>query len=390
MAPKPKRKPVSASKSIKHITHTKAMTLVDTPPISDQIKERCAEARHIVLLVAQIDPDAIGSAMLFRHYLKACLGVGSGMIEMYYAGTVSHPQNKCIFNMFELDNFFQPMPKNLEKDEDTLWVLLDSCSLNDIRFNGVSVDLSQVDIIIDHHKKDVTQDEEDKRVYLMESIGSAATLVVQLLDSEEDGLESLEDNDEKTTALTLGAIGIKSDTRNFTSGITHGKDFEAFAKLYPYCDKEAILAVENFPLDRFYPILKAVLNTQLITKGRIIASAGYIDEEDGDLLAEACAQLIRDSRVGVVVVWGAVKGTSKIRLSFRSKDPTLNLHDKIREVFGGGAKQKKGFGEGGAVLDIGDLGTLDTSGADGGDYQNKLLALIEALIEMRVSIMLRD
>lgn len=388
MAPKPNRKkpPTKPTKT----THTKAMTLVDSPPISEQIRDRCAEAQHIVLLVAQIDPDAIGSAMLFRHYLQARIGVSSSMIEMYYAGAVSHPQNKCIFNMFELDNFFQPLPSTLPKKEGTVWVLLDSCSLTDIRFSGSAVDLSQVDIIIDHHKKDVDQDDEDKRVYFMESIGAAATLVVQLLDNDEEDLESLEDTDEKTTALTLGAIGIKGDTRNFTSGITHEKDFEAFAKLYPYCDKEAMLAVENFPLDRFYPILKEVLNSLRLTKGRILASAGYIDEEDGDLLAEACAQLIRDSRVGVVVVWGAVKGTSKIRLSFRSKDTTLNLHDKIREVFGGGAKQKKGFGEGGAVLDIGDLGTLDISGAEGEDYQNKLLDLIEALIEMRVSIMLRD
>lgn len=370
--------------------HTKTMAATEMPVVFEQVKGLCQGAQQVVLLIAQVDPDAIGAAMLFRYYLQACLGHASSAITVYYAGPVSHPQNKCIFNIFELDTFFQPLPEKLEKEENTIWVLLDSCSLKDIRFKDSEIDLNQVDLIIDHHKKDIDSKKADERVYFMEPVGAAATLVVHFLDNEEHKLDDLGDTEDRATAFTLGAIGIKSDTRNFTSGLTHPKDFEAFAKLYPFCNRDNMLAVENYPLDRFYPILREVLNSQKITGGRMIASAGYIDEGDGDLLAEACSQLIRDSRVRVAIVWGAMRGSSKIRLSFRSQDPTLNLHDKIREVFGGGAKQKKGVGEGGAVLDIGDLGTLDISGSEGEAYQEKLLDLVAALIEMRVSIMLRD
>ncbi len=390
-SPRTSKKKISTSqKTGKPHLQTKAMKLAEATSIAEQIKEKCESAKRIVLFVAQVDPDAIGSAMLFRYYLKAVLGVSSSTIEVYYGGAVSHPQNKCIFNLFELDTIFHPVPKEVNKEDGAVWVLLDSCSLKDARFEGTSLDLSRVDIIIDHHKKDMDELEDEGRLYLMESIGSAATLVVQLFENEFADLSILEDSDDKSTAMTLGAIGVKNDTRNFTSAMAHKKDFGAFAKLYPYCDRESMLAVENYPLDRLYPILRAVLNNQKIAKSRIIASAGYIDEEDGDLLAEACTQLIRDSRVSVAIVWGAVESTSKIRLSFRSQDPTLNLHDKIRQVFGGGGKQKKGVGEGGAVLNIGDLGSLDTSGVEGEEYQTKLLELIEALIEMKVSIMLRE
>ena len=79
--------------------HTTYKTLeVAREKIAVEIKTRCEGKKKFIIWIAQIDPDAIGSAMVIRHYLMVCLNIDPSYIQIYYGGAVSHAQNRCIFN----------------------------------------------------------------------------------------------------------------------------------------------------------------------------------------------------------------------------------------------------------------------------------------------------
>jgi len=372
--------------------HTLYKTLeVAREKVTTEIKDKCEGKKKFVIWIAQIDPDAIGSAMVIRYYLMVCLNIDPSYIQIYYGGAVSHAQNRCIFNIFELDNLFQRISceEVPHKEEEEIWFLVDSNDLNDSRFSGM--DLSDIDIIIDHHRISAKQKTEDK-IYFIDSIGSASTLTVELLETECSGLENLPSDSDREKVLTLASIGIRNDTNNFTSALTHTRDTEALNKLIPFIDNDLTIQVENYPLDNnYFSILSNVLETRKVKGIRAIASAGYIYEEDGDQLAEACNLLIREARVSIAVVWGIILETGRVRLSIRSKDVSLNLDSKLKEVFEGkgGAKQTKGVAEGGVHLDMGDFvpsGPLK----DDETYKEYWRNIIEANITGKISLMLKD
>jgi len=302
---------------------------------------------------------------------------------MYYGGPVSHPQNRCLFTLFELETLLKPVPDKLVKEDGDVWVLLDSNAINDRR---ISTDLSQgVDIVVDHHREDAIEDAPENRIILIESVGSACTLVTELFSAED--LSEIAVND-TYNALTLAAIGIRNDTHNFTSELTQQRDLTAFGLLMPYIDQTLVSQSENYPLERrYYEIMQEILNSIELNDSCVVASAAFIKESDGDQLSDAAKLLIRGTQITLAVVWGVVQEKSLIRLSFRSSNPSFNLDAKIKQVFSqGGAKQSRAYGEGGARMEIGDLAILN----DDPEYKESLLRTISLQVEQRVSQMINE
>lgn len=352
------------------------------------IKEACSSASKVSIFITQVDPDALGSAMMFRLYLINQLEWEASAVNIYYGGKISHPQNRAIFNLFELDGIMNPISPELEKEEGELWVLVDSNALDDKR---VDIDLEPIDIIIDHHRIEASQKREDK-LYYIKTMGSACTLVVDLVfPTKQDPDFTNISPEELARTMTLGSIGIRNDTHNFTSEMTKEADLLAFHRMMSYVDQKLATEAENYLMsDREFCILRNVLNSREVVGTRAIASAGYIYADDADQIAETANLLVKDSQVSLAVVWGIILEQGIVRLSFRSRNLSMNLDDTIKEYFGdskGGAKQSKGHGEGGAILSLGDLAPVNDKDTK---YKELLEKLIAAIIEHRVAQMVRE
>lgn len=303
---------------------------------------------HIFL--AQIDPDAIGSSIGLKHILDE-LGVENCYI--WYFGGVSHDQNRQIFSRFDLTRRMRPasdMEKPLNGDD--VAVLVDSCTIRDVRIGSV-LGTHKPLIIIDHHSGlDVT--ETDDTFYHVEIAGSACTLIVQLMESM--GMMDLRDS-EKWIA-TLLALGIYEDS-NDLSDVGH-EDVEAYAKI---C-KEVVSFQElkrliHYPKSRSFFKNKSQALVNMEENGsRILASVGVIGSDRGDDISTVADELIEIEGVSLVIVYGILSDTQKVRLSARSTDMSQSIDEFLRRRFVGrvgGKITDTGSGIGGGLVEL-DLG----------------------------------
>lgn len=348
------------------------------PKVVQAIKERCENAKKIVLISTQIDPDAIGAMSLMRLLLVSFFNHDSSKIVEYYGGPVADAENRTIFTHFQLQNTFQPVPDVLKKGDDEVWILLDSNSINDRR---VSIDLSGVDVVIDHHIEDKVS-KEGNRIFLVERVGATCTLVMEMLASLVGEFSQLKKLDQE--ALTLGAIGLFNDTNGLRNESTTERDINAFYLLRRLASTADVCKVAQYPLTmRDLKILSQILNSCSIVGSCIISSAGYVNEVDADNLARGASLLLRLSQVTLAVVWGIIAEKRLVVVKARSYNPTTNISGMLKAAFGdarGGGKQSASYGEGGATLDLSSLGEVISEE----DYRASLGKVVDQQIRARI------
>ncbi|MCG6551230.1 MAG: hypothetical protein L7F77_02790, partial [Candidatus Magnetominusculus sp. LBB02] len=140
----------------------------------EHLKKTLEALSTLPIVITQIDPDAIGSAMLLRF-----IAMKSGKDAIiYYCGHFGHPQNRTMFTLFDLGSIIFPikeMPKEIKH-----CALVDSSQVNDARLMGRTI---APIIIIDHHDTDSKIKEEyDNNIFVMiDRVGAAATLLSEIL-----------------------------------------------------------------------------------------------------------------------------------------------------------------------------------------------------------------
>jgi nanoRNase/pAp phosphatase (c-di-AMP/oligoRNAs hydrolase) len=119
------------------------------------------------ILVTQVDPDAVGSAVV----ASAIFELMGKKSKIHYCGNFGHPQNRAISNRFNLKSEMSQVPDD-NKDEylgalDNI-VLVDSSLADDSRVGAVIDPI----IVIDHHRgADLT--DSDNTFMWIEDVGSA-------------------------------------------------------------------------------------------------------------------------------------------------------------------------------------------------------------------------
>ena len=301
----------------------------------DQFQEVIKQGKgEIYAIVAQLDPDAIGAAMLFKTLCKHF----KRNVKIRYAGGIDHPQNECIFNVFELDKTFKKL-ESIPTGHET--ALLDSAMLIDARIGEKPVSPTY---IIDHHM--TSPEPIDNCFYFVESFGSCCSIVALMLK------HFSVDFDEGDDAPTLGAIGIYGDTDKFKSSQTTDPDVDAFYYLMKSGSWDRFRRVHDFkfPVD-YYRILEVVLRNSKTHNTFLISCAGYLREDQGVYLAIIAEELIRQEGIQTVITWGVIGDSVMVKA--RSINNSLRLDNFMKEKFGetcagaklgaGGAKVKLGF-----------------------------------------------
>jgi nanoRNase/pAp phosphatase (c-di-AMP/oligoRNAs hydrolase) len=304
------------------------------------------------IIVAQIDPDAIGSAFGMQEVLNL-LGASS---NIYYMGRVGHPQNEALCNKFGLMGRMRPMPG--EKPDNI--VLVDSSRGKDSR---VPYLMSPV-IVVDHHGRTDLEEGENTFIWVDETAGSSCTMVAEILSDVVP--EKWEFKPDLALMLSLGIYtDCKSNTR------AGDRDNQAFAWVKRYSSTTDLSALVNYK--RQFSFLKNLARAvhyiekfDTYRQGRILGGLGRIPEKQGDDLAMVADELLRTVGAPLAVTWAVVetKGQTgeivpKVRVCARSEDYTTNLSEALRTRFGdkSGAKiLPDGSAEGGALFEFPGVG----------------------------------
>ena len=289
------------------------------------------------IVVAQIDPDGVGSAML----LKLALESLGAEVAIFYGGTVGHPQNRTMFNHFELEKDFRLIA---DLPPEGPIALVDSSRYDDPRF-GMSIAHARFKIVIDHHHDPQIAGKNGKdRFMWVVSVGSASTLTAVLVKAL--GIKV----DERTA--TCAAIGIHADTDKLVSEHTTPEDRTAFGEMMAVGSQEDFSVCCNYAWpQRYRALLVQTLNNCIEVDEYVIGHpTELLRGDEGDLLSIIANHLKRHEGAHTVIVWGISGG--EIRASVRTSSRELNLSSLIADVFGKGAGGAK-RGSGGARIQIG-------------------------------------
>ncbi|MBF0458294.1 MAG: DHH family phosphoesterase [Nitrospirae bacterium] len=307
---------------------------------AEKLKKTIEGLSALPIVITQIDPDAIGSAMLLRY-----IAMKSGKdVTIYYCGHFGHPQNRTMFTLFDLGSIMFPI-KEMPKEIKTC-AIVDSSQVNDSRLLGrVIIPI----IVIDHHDIDTKIKEEygENGFILIDRVGAAATLLTELLFAMDYTLPK------NSKEATLGALAIFTDTKMLINATE--RDVLAYSKLLEFTDKEVFRQLQSYPLpQRFFEHFKDAINNWKMKEGRLVTGIGFVSSKDADQLAIIADSLIRMPEIQVAVTWGIVDN-SVVRISARCTDPSMSFHDFLSERFGGNSGVKTssmGIAEGGAFIKL--------------------------------------
>ncbi len=301
------------------------------------------------------DPDAIASAVALVDIAES---VGLEAEACYY-GEISHQENRAMVNLLGLSI------RNLEPDDP-----LDdygSFALIDHSRPGVNDQLPpdlHVDIVIDHHPP--RGPVPATFVDLREHVGATSTVVTEYL--ERFGIEF-----EKATATAL-LYGIRVDTNDFTREVS-AADFAAASTLWPHVDTAVLRQIEQPTIEgeTLETIARAIKNRE---QRDSVAAASVGQIGDRDALPQAADQLLAMESVETTLVFGFME--EQVFLSARSRDPTVDLGETLRDAFdqigsaGGHADMA------GAQLEIGILASADDEGE-----VDSIVSVVEEVISNR-------
>jgi nanoRNase/pAp phosphatase (c-di-AMP/oligoRNAs hydrolase) len=321
-----------------------------------------AEATRVCIVVQHTpDPDALGSALGLAWLLEVQEKLSS---DIYYAGEVSHPQNKTEINVLDIRLHHL---SDFEASRYFYYVVVDSVPQNTGDFQHL---VPEWHAVIDHHQFEVDTPYADVR-----PVGSCSTLIWEYL--KDLGMDdfSTERGQHVATALLFGLV---NDTQGLTSENVCQLDLAAHAALIPFIDKKRYQDIVQHPLPPYLFELRAkAAESMLIDASALISYLGRLTEKRRDALPIIADEFLRMEGIETVVVFALIG--SDIQASVRSSNSSVNVHTFCQKLFGpkyGGGKQ----GAGGARVPIGFLYSAEDSDL----HQDSLSEFVCKLTSQRI------
>ncbi len=309
------------------------------------------QSKVAVLTQDNPDPDAMGSAFAIS-YLCRHLNPDIQGTDIFYGGTVSHPQNRTMVNLLGL-----PMRKMklFRPEEYQIIVLVDVASTG--RKNLQSTN-AKPHIIIDHHRDDPDGE------YLLKDIrpvGAASTIVTSYM--REYGLEEKAGETSGPHPLSHVAtgllVGIKTDTQELTSPTVTPLDFQCYEYLLTLMDGKKLYQIINYTIPRYLYLLKAeAYKAMELQHSVVVAGLGLIPPSQRDAIPIIADELLRMEGVETVVAYAIVE--DRIVASLRTTNDGVEVNSFCHQVFGEEFSGGK-LGCGGASVPLGFLTPDDQS-----------------------------
>jgi len=255
------------------------------------------------------DPDTLASGMALGRIARH---VGVSEVDVLYAGSISHQQNRAFVNLFDLD-LREYEPADLEAYD--LLALVDHAVPG--RNNGVPPD-ADVDVVIDHHSAEGVR---GRFVDHREELGASATILVEYL--RELGIEPGED---LATALTFA---IRRETLEFLRGATTA-EYDAARFLHGSVDTARLRQLASPPLTPgTIDAIGDAIDNRVIRSSCLVSHVGRTEERDA--LPQAADYLVTLEGITTTVVAGIVDDA--VHLSARSTSPDRDVGAILRRGF---------------------------------------------------------
>ncbi len=298
--------------------------------------------RHIIVLHAYPDPDAISAAYAHRLISSFC-GVQTDIV---YTGTISHDQNVALTKLLNLELMAYTPNMDLKKYDAAVFV--DNQGPNSGAL-GEALSTAGIPtlVVVDHHE---VQGKIEADFIDIRRIGSTATIYAEYL--ENGPLELDKSKKEHVTVATVMMHGILTDTFNFVRA--GAEDFHAASYLTEFSD--ANLLSQVISQSRSKPTMEIIgraLTSRKIVANFSIAGVGYVRSESRDAIPQTADFLLTEENVHTAIVYGIVTNDNddeRLVGSLRTSKLTLDPDQFLKEVLGkdaagryfGGGKQTAG------------------------------------------------
>lgn len=271
------------------------------------------------------DPDAIGSMMGMK-WIFSKFGIDS---RLYYVGGISHPQNKSMVNLLDLEL----ITADSYSDCDSYNVLVDTVPNN----AGVVNSEIKFDLVIDHHKEIINNFD---GIYVNLKAGSACATVYDLIENLE--LKFDEDVQFDSKVATAMMIGITTDTEFLMSDDCSDYEFIAWSKLFPFRDSLLLKQIINFERPKFWIDSKAVACSKAVVEESVgVVGMGLIPSKHRDMIADMADEMVTWEDINTAVVFALVDG-NRIEGCVRTKASSISVPSLCQDL---GGKHGKGGGK---------------------------------------------
>ena len=298
--------------------------------------------RHIIVLHAYPDPDAISSAYAHRLISAEC-GVETDIV---YCGTISHSQNIALTRLLNLDLIAYDPGLDLKAYTGAVYVDHQGGTCQTL-VEALKTAEVPVLVVVDHHE---TQGNTQAAFSDIRRVGATATIYAEYLESGRFQLNQA--NKDHVAVATAMLHGLMTDTDNFIRA--GAEDFHAASFLSQFSD--ANLLSQIMSQSRSKPtmdIIHRALASRTTAANFSIAGVGYLRSENRDAIPQTADFLASEENVHTAIVYGIVtddNGGEKLIGSMRTSKLTLDPDQFIKEVFGkdtsghyfGGGKQTAG------------------------------------------------
>jgi len=262
-----------------------------------------------------IDPDGMASCLALKEYFK----VFKIESKVYYNGELSHPQNKTIVNVLNMEMEKEEIP------DDSILVIVDATETN-------VVCKIKPSLVIDHHKNNSKAE-----FQIIESkYGACSTIIWELVKDD-----IVKENSDVFTALLLG---IRTDTNDLISENMIENDFIAYQELLSLSDKEKLQKVMNYPLPRYIYDARLELRKDgnfYEGDGVFIGGIGNIPSSQRDVISLLAEENNRMESIQTSIIF-AITDKKDLEVSVRSTNVSLDVGSMCKELFNGGGNSYKG------------------------------------------------
>jgi nanoRNase/pAp phosphatase (c-di-AMP/oligoRNAs hydrolase) len=324
--------------------------------VSSEMKDRCERMTKRLKEYSGVDVfipfdlDSAGGALGFREFAQHVCGEPNS-VKIYYAGDQDESsQSRNVFSEFKLANKMEKLdPATYKQDPKRAIVFIDFCNPKDKRF-GFSERLIP-DFVIDHHGADGTENYSEKTFILNEAIGSASTLVVEMLFSIDYKFDS---TDAIIAAKSL-ALGGYTDTLQLL--VAHMRDLQAHMEMRRFFRENEFRDLATLQLsERFLDHWAAFIGNRSVIDQFVVGGIGFIKKDDRSSVFEIANQAIRSSSVNLVAVWAVID--DQVHVVVRSEKESKggkNLDTFLKKCFGSkfsGGRLVADFWQGGAQFPL--------------------------------------
>ncbi|MBI5564639.1 MAG: bifunctional oligoribonuclease/PAP phosphatase NrnA [Chloroflexi bacterium] len=300
------------------------------------------DERHIIVLHAYPDPDAISAAYAHRLISAQC----HIETDIVYCGTISHSQNIALTRLLKLDLAPYDPTRDLSQYQGAVYVDHQGTTCNALVEALETAGVPAL-IVVDHHE---AQGRLQPAFSDVRRTGATATIYAEYLEGGPLKLDQA--NPDHVAVATALMHGLMTDTANFVRA--NAEDFHAAAYLSQFSD--ANLLSQIMSQSRSKPTLEIIsraLACRTIVANFSIAGVGYLRGENRDAIPQTADFLLSEENVHTAIVYGIVtddNGEENLIGSLRTSKLVLDPDQFIKDVLGkdtggryfGGGKQAAG------------------------------------------------